>query len=200
MSRGECFACVVPSPAPSPCERLARLRPLWAGLTPGLARSCLPCVAQVRPRHSSQAMPRAASGHEAVVGLAVVGIQKPDTCILVAFRPPLAPVAGWLLAGDAAAPNKAKSRAGMPVAPWRAAQAPTRRADGSESHPGLPGRRCLGGSQAPALPGRAGTVLRHGPQAHGSRANRATTATPVTIRARRTSAANHGGLVSCSSQ
>ena len=53
MSRGGCFACVVPSPAPSPCDRLSRLRLLWAGLTPGRARSCLPCVEQVRPRHRS---------------------------------------------------------------------------------------------------------------------------------------------------
>ena len=42
---------------------------------------------------------------------------------------------------------------------------------------------------AQALPHRAGTVFRNGPQTHGSRVNRATTATPVTIRPRRTSAA-----------
>ena len=42
-----------------------------------------------------------------------------------------------------------------------------------------------------------GTVLRNGSQAHGSRANRATTATPRTTRAHRTSAANHGCLVAC---
>ena len=66
-------------------------------------------------------------------------------------------------------------------------------ADGSQSRP-LPA-----GSAAHARRKRfrAGTVLRNGPQAHGSRANRATTATPVTTRACRTSAANHGCLVSC---
>ena len=91
-----------------------------------------------------------------------------------------------------------RSRAGF----WRAMRyrsdvQSTWVADGPESHPCLPGRRCLGDSQAPALPYRAGTVLRNGPQAHGSRANRATTAKPITTRARRTSVANHGGLVSC---
>ena len=66
-------------------------------------------------------------------------------------------------------------------------------ADGSQSRP-LPA-----GSAAHARRKRfrAGTVFRNGPQAHGSRANRATTATPVTTRACRTSAANHGCLVSC---
>ena len=68
-------------------------------------------------------------------------------------------------------------------------------ADGSQSRP-LPA-----GSAAHARGKRfrAGTVFRNGPQAHGSRANRATTATPVTTRACRTSAANHGCLVSCAS-
>ncbi len=68
-------------------------------------------------------------------------------------------------------------------------------ADGSQSRP-LPA-----GSAAHARRKRfrAGTVFRNGPQAHGSRANRATTATPVTTRACRTSAANHGCLVSCAS-
>ncbi len=103
---------------------------------------------------------------------------------------PLVPVAGWWLAGDAAGPNKSKPRAGMPVPHWRGAG--THPARGRLGEPSLPAgpaaharrRRC-----------RAGTVLRNGPQAHGSRANRATTATPVTTRARSTSTANHGCLV-----